>query len=100
MDRFRPNIVLEGLPAFSEHRQADLEGSGFQLRLHAPCERCVVTTIDQATGRRHPQRQPFVTLRDVNPMPGNPHAPAFAQYASLLQGEGSTMAVGQSLRPA
>ena len=58
----------------------------------------MVTTIDQATGERHPDRQPFRTLVDLNPMPDNPKAPAFAQYASLSpQGDQRRLRVGDAL---
>lgn len=101
MNRFRPNLVIDGLPPFMEHSVATLTGPGYRLRLRAPCERCVVTTIDQETGVRHPDREPFRTLRDINPMPGNPKAPAFAQYATLDACEpGAQPAVGDALEVA
>jgi uncharacterized protein YcbX len=97
MDRFRPNVVLRGIPAFSEHANATLVADGITIRLCTPCERCVVTTIDQATAVRDPARQPFVTLRDINPMPGKPRAPAFGQYAVLEHGNGQWLARGDNL---
>lgn len=94
MNRFRPNLVVKGIAAFAERDAVRLEGPGYRMRLPAPVERCVVTTIDQGTGERHPDRQPWRTLRDINPMPGNPKAPAFAQYALLADGAGRTLRVG------
>lgn len=94
MDRFRPNIVLRGPEPFSEHRMATLAGDGWRLKLVDPCERCVVTTIDQATAERDPAREPYLTLRRVNPVPGAEPAPAFAQNATLETGEGAAIRVG------
>ena len=97
MDRFRPNIIVRGLEAFDEHRLSSLEGEGFRLGFCHPCERCVVTTIDQETAEKHPGRQPFKTLRDINPMPGKKPAPAFGHNAILLQAEQSTLKIGSTL---
>ncbi|MBB3169047.1 MOSC N-terminal beta barrel domain-containing protein [Simiduia aestuariiviva] len=107
MDRFRPNIVLTGLNAFSEHRIARLRHSDFSLALAYPCERCVVTTVDQTTGQRHPQGEPFPTLTRLNPMPAygsgahakpaNLKAPAFAENAYLTGAERGLLMVGDRL---
>lgn len=97
MNRFRPNLVLNGLAAFAEHTVPGIAGPGYALRFAHPCQRCVVTTIDQATGRRDPQREPFRTLARLNPMPKQPGAPAFAQNATLAEGAGATIRVGDTL---
>ena len=94
MNRFRPNIVVRGLAPFAEHSVKELESKNFSLKLCHPCERCVVTTIDQATAEKDPGWQPFKTLREINPVPGKRPAPAFGQNAILLSGEGQTMALG------
>lgn len=97
MHRFRPNVVIDGLPAFAEHAVGELQGSDYSLRLCYPCERCVVTTIDPGTGIPDAARQPFLTLREINPFPGR-RGPAFAQNSALAVGEGRTIRVGDSLR--
>jgi uncharacterized protein YcbX len=94
MNRFRPNIVVRGIPPFSEHDISDISGENYQLDFCHPCERCVVTTIDQDTGVRSPDWQPFNTLKEINPMPGNERAPAFAQNAVLGHGDGAHITVG------
>ena len=98
MNRFRPNIVLRGLPAFDEQQQATLAGDGYALRLHYPCQRCIVTTIDQRTAVKNDRHEPYRTLAALNPMPGKEHAPAFGQNATLAAGEGRIIRVGDLLK--
>lgn len=58
MDRFRPNVVLEGTADWSS-----LKGEHVVLERDKPCGRCEVTTIDQASGaRRGPE--PLRTLAE------------------------------------
>ena len=94
MDRFRPNVVVRGLAAFAEHRGGHWRGPGWALRLCHPCERCIVTTIDQATALRHPKREPFNTLAEINPVPGSDSAPAFGHNAVLAEGADASLRVG------
>lgn len=58
MERFRPNVVLEGNEQWRE-----LRGRDAVLEYVEPCSRCEVTTIDQASGaRRGPE--PLRTLNE------------------------------------
>jgi uncharacterized protein YcbX len=98
MDRFRPNIVVRGLEAFAEHALKALAAAEYRLRMCHPCQRCVVTTIDQHSGLRHPDWEPYRTLRDLNPMPGKPSAPAFGQNAVVAAGIGRRIRSGDRLR--
>lgn len=50
MDRFRPNLVAEGMPAWEEEVRAGWTVGETELRFTKPCVRCKVTTLDQATG--------------------------------------------------
>lgn len=52
MDRFRPNIVIDGAVPFAEDHWAALEIGGVRLDLVKPCARCIMTTQDQQTGSR------------------------------------------------
>ena len=58
MERFRPNVVLEG-----DEPWTSLEGEDVLLERDKACGRCEVTTIDQASGaRRGPE--PLFTLNE------------------------------------
>lgn len=61
MERFRPNIVLEGLEPFEEDRISELRFDSVTLRLVKPCTRCVITSTDQVTGE--PSTNPLPVLR-------------------------------------
>lgn len=93
MERFRPNIVVEGLDAFREHALAALQGDEGSLRLCYPCERCAVITVDPARGvRDEPGRAAFATLAAMNPLPGT--AKALFGINATWQGEGKSLGVG------
>jgi hypothetical protein len=63
MNRFRPNIVVEGSIPYAEDAWAELRVGGALLRKAKPCGRCEVTTTDQATGEvRGPE--PLATLAE------------------------------------
>ncbi|MXY52064.1 MAG: MOSC domain-containing protein [Gammaproteobacteria bacterium] len=61
MNRFRPNIVVEGLGAYAEDSLATLHGPDLRLVRTTHCERCVVTCTDQETGER--ASEPLATLK-------------------------------------
>ncbi len=60
MERFRPNIVLHGLPPFAEDRIASIQIGAVTLNLVKPCTRCVITSTDQRTGERSTNPLPFL----------------------------------------
>ena len=75
MSRFRPNIVLSELPKRAEDQAGRIRlGDGTELLLVKPCDRCVVTTVDQASGRRDGS-EPLTTLGRIrrNPKTGGVH---------------------------
>ena len=61
MNRFRPNLVLDGLPAWDEDHIDTLKINEVVLKLAKPCVRCEVTTTDQTKGIR-PSEEPLNTL--------------------------------------
>jgi uncharacterized protein YcbX len=62
MNRFRPNIVVDGLPAYGEDHVYEFIAGPVRLRAVKPCARCVVTTTNQLTGEREGE-EPLRTLR-------------------------------------
>ena len=50
MDRFRPNLVISDSEAFSEHNHQSINIGNNNFFIVKPCERCVITTIDQSKG--------------------------------------------------
>jgi uncharacterized protein YcbX len=61
MERFRPNLVLRGLPAWAEDHIGTLSLGPVTLRLVKPCTRCAIPSIDQQTGER--STDPLPALR-------------------------------------
>jgi uncharacterized protein YcbX len=51
MDRFRPNLVVDGTAAHAEDGWRRIRAGSVTFDVVKPCSRCVVTTVDQATGR-------------------------------------------------
>ena len=52
MARFRPNLVVSGCDAYAEDNWQCLRIGGLTLRVVKPCSRCVIPSIDTATGER------------------------------------------------
>ena len=95
MERFRPNVVVAGLPAFGEDQVAALAGAdGFKLLRATHCERCAATCTDQRTGER--TKEPLATLASYRRRPnGYAGGVLFGAYMAL---EGSaTVRVGDQL---
>ena len=61
MNRFRPNVVIEGLEAFAEDSVNSLESGDLKLVRATYCERCAITCTDQETGERN--NEPINTLK-------------------------------------
>ncbi len=51
MDRFRPNLVVAGTAPYAADGWSRIRVGAVPFRVVKPCARCVVTTVDQATGR-------------------------------------------------
>ena len=52
MNRFRPNIVVRGRPAWEEDAWRELRGEQLSLSVLKPCSRCNTTTVDQTDASR------------------------------------------------
>ncbi|QJX47687.1 MOSC domain-containing protein [Hymenobacter taeanensis] len=62
LDRFRPNLVFSGGEAFTEDTWYEFQIGEVTFRAVRACARCVLTTINQHTGQRHPHTEPLRTL--------------------------------------
>jgi len=60
MERFRPNLVVSGVPAFAEDTWRRIRLGGVSFRAVKRCDRCSVTTVDPDTGAR--DKEPLRTL--------------------------------------
>ncbi|CRM20006.1 hypothetical protein H097_23534 [Pseudomonas sp. FH4] len=69
MLRFRPNLVIEGSEAFAEDGWKRIRIGDVELRVVKSCSRCILTTIDPATGERSADRQPLATLETYRKEP-------------------------------
>ena len=63
MNRFRPNIVVSGAPAWDEDTWRKISIRGVVIDLPKPCLRCIVTATDQQAGARGPDNEPLKTLK-------------------------------------
>ncbi len=53
MNRFRPNIVVQGCEAFAEDSWSTLQSDTCELLVTEPCSRCVMPSINQATAEKN-----------------------------------------------
>ena len=94
MNRFRPNLVLQGLEPWDEDRIAELVIGSVRLRLVKPCTRCVITSLDQMTGSS-----------DIDPLPvlrrfrydAELKGVTFGENAELRNGNGAVLSVGAAV---
>jgi uncharacterized protein YcbX len=96
MNRFRPNIVIEGVESFDEDRMTWLRAGPIALKCVKPCTRCIVTTTDQRTGERT-GAEPLRTLRTFRWLPGL-RGVAFGMNAIVTEGMGHELTVGGRLQ--
>ena len=94
MNRFRPNLVVAGLPAFDEDHVESLTCGDVVLRPVKRCTRCEVTTTDQATGLRYEEPlRTLSTFRHDDRLAGV----TFGMNAIVVRGAGGSLAVGDAM---
>jgi len=98
IERFRPNIVLEGLEAHDEDRLANLiiaATEPVELRPVKPCPRCPIPDIDPATAVSSPEvGDTLRTYRSDERVGG---AVTFGMNAIVIRGDDQTLRVGQAV---
>ena len=95
MDRFRPNLVLDGLPPYGEDKVNEFTAEGIRLRVVKPCTRCSITTTDQAAGAVAGD-EPLRTLKSYR-WDAALHGVAFGQNTIVIVGAGARLKAGMSL---
>jgi uncharacterized protein YcbX len=95
MNRFRPNLVLDGVAAYGEDAIRELRAGPVTLRLVKACTRCTIPTTDQETAVRDPH-EPLRTLRGYR-WDARLRGVAFGQNAIVVEGAGETLRAGQPL---
>ena len=95
MNRFRPNIVVDGLAPFGEDEVNEFVAGDVRLRAVKPCTRCAITTTDQITGERTTD-EPLKTLKEFRFDRGL-RGVTFGQNMVLVSGLGNELKVGQRL---
>ena len=67
MNRFRPNLVINGTTPFEEDTWSEIKIGEVHFKVAKPCARCILTTVNQDTGTKG--TEPLRTLaqyRSVN----------------------------------
>jgi hypothetical protein len=95
MNRFRPNIVVDGLAPFGEDEVNEFIAGDVRLRAVKACTRCAITTTDQLTGERTTE-EPLKTLKEFRFDRGL-RGVTFGQNMILVSGLGNELKVGQRL---
>lgn len=93
MNRFRPNLVIAGAPAFAEDTWPRLRIGQITFRAGGPCARCIMTTTDQATGARDGP-EPLRTLATYRRDPADPADVNFGQNL-IHETKSGTLHVGE-----
>jgi uncharacterized protein len=62
MLRFRPNLVISGIEPYAEDRWKRVRIGELEFRIAKPCTRCVMTTLEPATGEKSGDLEPLKTL--------------------------------------
>ena len=95
MERFRPNLVLDGVGPYDEDRIHELRAEGIAIRIVKPCTRCAITTTEQSTGERDGV-EPLATLKTYR-FDADLRGVMFGQNAIVARGAGATLRKGQQL---
>ena len=94
MNRFRPNLVIDGVEPYAEDTWESIRIGDLVLEGAERCERCATTTTDQNTSERGPE--PLQTLATYRRKPGG--AVVFGRNF-IHTSHGVTIRVGDAVLP-
>ena len=95
MNRFRPNVVLDGVEPYGEDAIHELRTGPLALRLVKACTRCTIPTTDQLTAARDPA-EPLRTLRSYR-WDERLRGVTFGQNAIVVEGAGGGLRIGEEV---
>jgi uncharacterized protein len=95
VNRFRPNVLLDGVAAYAEDNANRLQAGAVMLALTKACIRCNITTIDQATATSQDD-EPIATLKRYR-FDAALHGVAFGRNAYALDGVAARLSRGQAV---
>jgi uncharacterized protein YcbX len=95
MNRFRPNMVINGVHAFEEDYATSIRMGDVTLKPVKPCPRCPIPSIDQRSGQPGPD--PLDILQTYRANPRLDGAITFGMNTVLLAGENQIVRVGQEM---
>jgi uncharacterized protein YcbX len=96
MNRFRPNLVVDGLDAFEEDYVEQFVLGAAVLAPVKPCPRCPIPSIDQATGV--PGADPLDILQAYRRKPQLDGAVCFGMNCIVTAGFGAPLTIGQDVQ--
>jgi hypothetical protein len=99
-ERFRPNLVLEGLAPFDEDHVDDIQVASddgpIRLRLVKPCTRCTIPNVDPDTAATAPAVGDTLAAFRADPRMNG--AVTFGMNAVVVEGLGRWLRVGQAVK--
>lgn len=96
MNRFRPNLVIAGCPAFAEDTWRRVRIGAAVFRIAGPCARCIITTTDQETAVRY--KEPLLTLASYRRDPTDPSDVNFGQNL-VHETKSGVLRIGDAVTP-
>jgi hypothetical protein len=94
MNRFRPNVVIDGIGPYDEDHLERLETAGAVLVPVKGCTRCSIPSVDQASGEVGPAPVEMLARYRFDP---RLEGAVFGQNVVIARGTGSVLRVGQEL---